>query len=76
MPPDPPPLPAGDLHFWGIVVGLLGGPLLLLLAQLVPALRDPMWTWLGVLLGVGGVVLLVLRLPRNREDDPTGGARV
>lgn len=76
VPPDPPPLPAGDLHLWAIVLGLVGGPLLLMLANVVPALSNPLWTWLAVILGVGGVVLLVLRLPTHRDDDPTGGARV
>lgn len=76
IPPPPPPLPAGDLHLWGIVIGLLGGPLLLLLTLFVPAFHDSTWKWVGVLLGVVGVVLLVLRLPRQRDDDPTGGARV
>lgn len=76
VPPDPPPLPAGDLHLWAIVLGLVGGPLLLMLANVVPALSSPLWTWLAIILGVGGVVLLVLRLPTHRDDDPSGGARV
>lgn len=76
VPPPPPPLPAGDLHLWGIVLGLLGGPLVLLLATWSPSFGHPLWTWTGVLLGVGGVVLLVLRLPTRRDDDPSGGARV
>lgn len=78
IPPDPPPLPAGDLHFWGILVGLLGGPLILFLAHGLglPVLRDPLWTWLGLGLSLGGFALLVLRLPTRRDDDPSGGARV
>lgn len=78
IPPDPPPLPAGDLHFWGILVGLLGGPLILFLAHGLglDLLADPLWTWLGLGLSLGGFALLVLRLPTRRDDDPSGGARV
>lgn len=39
-------------------------------------LRDPIWNWLGLGLALGGFALLVLRLPSNRDDDPSGGARV
>lgn len=76
VPPDPPPLPAGDLHFWGILVGLLGGPLILLLAHGIRVLHGSVWTWLGLLLALGGFVLLVLRSPTDRHDDPSGGAQV
>lgn len=76
IPPDPPPLPAGDLHFWGILVGLLAGPLILLLAHGFQVLHGSVWTWLGLLLSLGGFVLLVLRSPTDRHDDPSGGAQV
>lgn len=76
IPPDPPPLPAGDLHFWGIVVGLMCGPLILLLAHGFQVLHGSVWTWLGLLLSLGGFVLLVLRSPTDRHDDPSGGAQV
>jgi len=76
VPPDPPPWPAGDLHFWGILVGMLGGPLILFLAHGVGVLYGSVWNWLGLGLSVGGFALLVLRLPTSRDDDPTGGARV
>jgi hypothetical protein len=69
--------PQEDLHFWGIVVGLVAGPLLLLwLVIFRPDVSD--W-WLLAALGliVGGFVLLVLRQPHSRdEDDPDNGARV
>lgn len=74
VPPEPPPLPAGDLHFWAILVGLTLGPLLLLLSTVVPLLDGPVWGVLGLVLSVGGFVLLVLRSPGGGDDD--WGARV
>lgn len=75
--PPTPPLPAGDLHLWAIVVGLMGGPVLLILSNVFYLLRDGWWTTLGIALTVGGVVLLVLRLPKTRDyTDSSGGAQV
>lgn len=75
--PTAPLPPQEDLHFWGIVVGLVAGPLLLLwLVIFRPDVSD--W-WLLAALGliVGGFVLLVLRQPHSRDDDDTdNGARV
>lgn len=76
VPPEPPPLPAGDLHFWGIFVGLVGGPLVLVLAHVFGVLHGPVWNWIGLGLALAGFVLLVLRLPTHRDDDPSAGARV
>ncbi|MGI8949157.1 MAG: hypothetical protein ACR2FV_14530 [Ornithinimicrobium sp.] len=75
VPPDPPPLPAGDLHFWAILVGLSLGPLLLLLSTVLPLLDGPVWGALGVVLSVTGFVLLVLRSP-GRDGDDDWGAQV
>ena len=76
VPPDPPPLPAGDLHFWAIVAGLTIGPLLVVLSAVVPVLDQP-WTLIGVLMSIAGFVLLVLRQPQRRgPDDGTHGAQV
>ncbi|ANS78208.1 hypothetical protein SGUI_0812 [Serinicoccus hydrothermalis] len=76
VPPPPPPLPAGDLHFWAIVVGLVVGPLLVVLSAIVPLL-DRWFAVLGALLAVAGFVLLVLRQPRRRQPyDGDDGARV
>jgi hypothetical protein len=75
--PTAPLPPQEDIHFWGIVVGLVGGPLLLLwLVIFRPDVSD--WWVLGALgLTVLGFVLLVLRQPQSRdEDDPDNGARV
>lgn len=76
VPPPPPPLPAGDLHFWAIVVGLVLGPVLVVLSAIVPLL-DPLWASVGLVLTVAGFVLLVLRQPRRRHPyDGDDGARV
>lgn len=70
-----PPLPAGDLHFWAILVGLVGGPLLVVLSAVVPVL-DTGWAGLGAALTVAGFVLLVLRQPRDRGSGGDWGAQV
>jgi hypothetical protein len=77
VPPPPPPLPAGDLHFWAIVVGLVGGPLMVLLSVVIPVL-PPAFGTVGVLAGITGFVLLVLRQPPRRGRDGGGdlGAQV
>lgn len=74
VPPRPAPLPAGDLHFWAILVGLVLGPLLVFVSAVVPVL-DRAWTFVGAALTIAGFVLLVLRQPRHRRDDDWG-ARV
>lgn len=75
--PPTPPLPAGDLHLWSIVIGLLGGPLVLILSEVFGVLRSDWWTIIGILMAVTGVVLMFLRLPKNRDyHDPSGGAHV
>lgn len=74
VPPRPDPLPAGDLHFWAILVGLVVGPLLVFLSAVIPVL-DRVWTFVGAAMTIAGFVLLVLRQPRYRRDDDWG-ARV
>lgn len=74
--PDPVELPPQeDLHFWGIVVGLVAGPLLLLWALLFGAGHSRWWPWIGAALTLGGFALLVLRQPKDRDEDDDG-ARV
>lgn len=76
---EPPPvqLPGQeDLHFWGIVGGLTVGPILLLWMVFFGSGHSVWWTYAGVALTVGGFVLLVLRLPKNHDDDHDSGARV
>ncbi len=75
--PTAPLPPHEDLHFWGIVVGLVAGPLLLLWLVIVRPAVSPLWTWLALALCAGGFVLLVLRQPSDRGGDgPDDGARV
>lgn len=69
--------PQEDLQFWGIIVGLVAGPLLLLWLVLFRPAVSGWWTLGALGLTVGGFVLLVLRQPHSRdEDDPDNGARV
>ncbi|AXH95588.1 DMT family transporter [Ornithinimicrobium avium] len=75
VPPRPDPLPAGDLHFWAILVGLVVGPLLIFLSAVLPVLPSG-WTGVGAVLTLVGFVLLVLRQPRRRRHDGDWGARV
>ncbi|WP_050669267.1 hypothetical protein [Luteipulveratus halotolerans] len=67
-PPPPQPLPAGDLHFWAILAGLVGGPLWLLYLFLLDRMAKPMWWVLACATTAAGVVLLILRQPHSRED--------
>ncbi|QGN57558.1 hypothetical protein [Nostocoides sp. HKS02] len=75
--PTAPLPPQEDLQFWGIVVGLVAGPLLLLWLVLFRPDVSSWWTMAALGLTVGGFVLLVLRQPQSRdEDDPDNGARL
>ena len=71
--PDPVVLPPQeDLHFWGIVVGLVGGGLLLLYVALTGASTSSWWFLGAVGLFVGGFALLILRQPRERDSTDDG----
>jgi hypothetical protein len=75
--PTAPLPPQEDLQFWGIVVGLVAGPLLLLWLVLFRPDVSGWWTVAALGLTVGGFVLLVLRQPQSRdENDPDNGARL
>lgn len=73
VPPEPPPLPTGDVTSRFAWIAVLGGPLLLLIMVL---LRQEL-TWWITTLGVGGFLggfaTLVLRLKDNDEDDDDPG---
>lgn len=76
-PPRPAPLPPpSDRLFWIALVGLVGGPLFLMVLAIV----QPGWgTWstaTGVGLTIAGFAALVFRQPAQRDDDPSQGARV
>ncbi|MEV8476669.1 hypothetical protein [Streptomyces sp. NPDC051173] len=78
VPPEPPPLPTGDVTARFAWIAVLGGPLLLLLMVLF---RQEL-TWWVTTLGVGGFLggfaTLVLRMKDSDEedDDPGRGAVV
>lgn len=75
--PTAPLPPQEDVQFWGIIAGLVGGPLLLLWLVLFRPSVSGWWTLAALGLTVGGFVLLVLRQPDRRdEDDPDDGARL
>ncbi|MGK5642164.1 hypothetical protein ACSNOK_28190 [Streptomyces sp. URMC 126] len=78
VPPEPPPLPTGDVTSRFAWIAVLGGPLLLLIMVL---LRQEL-TWWITTLGIGGFLggfaTLVLRMRDDEEgdDDPGRGAVV
>jgi hypothetical protein len=75
--PTAPLPPQEDIQFWGIIVGLVAGPLLLLWLVLFRPSVSSWWTVGALALTIGGFILLVLRQPHERdEDDPDNGARV
>ncbi|MCC3769084.1 hypothetical protein [Streptomyces sp. UNOC14_S4] len=73
VPPEPPPLPTGDVTSRFAWIAVLGGPFLLLLMVL---LRQEL-TWWITTLGIGGFLggfaTLVLRMKDNDEDDDDPG---
>lgn len=78
VPPDPPPLPEGDIVSRLAWIGVVGGPVMLLVAAL---LRWELSGWLALLplvAFVAGFVTLVARMRDrpNDEDDPDDGAVV
>lgn len=78
VPPPPPPLPRGDRVSRAAWVGLVGGPVVLVLGTLTGNHLDG---WIGlaaVLATLGGFATLVGRMKDrpNREDDPDDGAVV
>jgi hypothetical protein len=77
VPPEPPPLPSGDTTARFAWLGVLGGPVLLLLAVLLG--WDMTWwlTTLGIGGFLGGFATLVMRMnPGDDEDDDPGRGAV
>ncbi len=73
VPPEPPPLPAADATAKFAWLGVIGGPILLLLAVLLG--WDMTW-WLATLcIGgfLGGFATLVMRMRTDDEDDEDPG---
>jgi hypothetical protein len=76
-PPEPPPLPRGDLAGRLAWAGVLLGPAFLFVAGLFWRTAPRLWLAIAVLAFVGGFVTLVLRLPADRDDtDGDDGAGV
>jgi len=73
VPPEPPPLPTADTTAKFAWLGVIGGPILLLLAVLLS--WDMTW-WLATL-GIGGFLggfaTLVMRMKTDDEDDDDPG---
>lgn len=70
IPPEPLPLPKGDLMLRAAWAGVIAGPLFLLGCLFFMAKPLPTWT---IIVGVGGFVagflVLVARMPDSRDDD-------
>ena len=77
VPPEPPPITSTDLASRLAWLGVLGGPLLLLLAALTWSRLPTLVVLVALSAFVGGFTTLVVRLPRDRDDDgPDDGAVV
>jgi hypothetical protein len=76
IPPPPPPLPSLDPVTQVAWVGLVGGPLLLLVAVIFGLSLPAFVSGLAVIGFVGGFVTLVARMQRDDPDDPASGAVV
>ncbi|MCD7437582.1 hypothetical protein K4B79_05025 [Streptomyces lincolnensis] len=77
VPPEPPPLPAADATAKFAWLGVLGGPLLLLLAVLLGWEMTWWLTTLGIGGFLGGFATLVMRMrPGDEEDDDPGRGAV
>ena len=68
-PPEPPPLPRGDVISRLAWAGVLLGPVFLLCAGLFWRDVSRLWLALAALGFIGGFVVLVMRLPQTRDDD-------
>jgi len=71
-PPQVSPLPMGDLQFWAILAGMIGGPLLLVYLVFFNRNLSHYWTLVSIAMSVGGFILLVSRLPGQEGDDDDG----
>lgn len=76
VPPEAPPITSTDLVSRLAWLGVLGGPLFLLVAALVSHALPAIVVLLTLGAFIGGFVTLVVRLPRDRGDDGDDGAVV
>jgi hypothetical protein len=63
--------PQEDLSFWGAVIGLVAGPLMLLYVVFARPFHSTRWFTAAVVVSLLGFALLVMRQPTHR--DPTSG---
>lgn len=68
--------PSEDLGYWGAIVGLVGGPLLMVWIALTGPFHRGWWILGSIVLFLGGFALLVMRSPRLRDPHDDDGARV
>ncbi|MEV5876550.1 hypothetical protein AB0L75_20425 [Streptomyces sp. NPDC052101] len=76
VPPEPPPLPAADTTAKFAWLGVVGGPVLLLLAVLFGWEMTWWLTTLGIGGFLGGFATLVVRMRTDEEDDDPGRGAV
>ncbi|KGN38860.1 hypothetical protein [Knoellia subterranea] len=75
--PGPVQLPPGeDLGYWGAIVGLVGGPLLMVWIAVTGPFYRGWWILGSIVLFLGGFGLLVMRQPKHRNLEDDDGARV
>lgn len=72
VPAPPRPLPSGDedIGFWTMAACLVGGPLWLLYLFFFDRYAQSLWWVLACAVFVAGVVQLIMRSPKNHDDDP------
>ena len=70
-PPEVELPPQEDLSFWGAVIGLVAGPLMLLWVVFARPSHSTRWFVVSVVVSLVGFGLLILRQPTHR--DPTSG---
>lgn len=75
-PPEPGPIPRGDLVSRLAWAGVLGGPAVLLVAAVVQGALPSVMVVAALLAFVGGFITLVARMPADRGDDGDDGAVV
>lgn len=76
VPPEPPPLPRGDIATMLPWVAVVAGLLFLVFAGIFWRTASPLWLGVAVLAFVGGFVALVMRLPTHHDDADDDGAVV
>lgn len=75
-PPEPGPIPCGDLVSRLAWAGVLGGPAVLLVAAVAAGALPSLMVVAALLAFVGGFITLVARMPADRGDDGDDGAVV